>query len=115
MGRIAEDTVHRILVALTAPQKVLERSNAEGPVAGACLVQNKVDSLKAVGLVGRLEGDLVVGSHWVASAQGREIVADGAEVVDRMIGDGAWDIAAVGSAVVETSRTREEPRNRVLL
>ena len=104
-----------MLVALADPQKVLERSNAEGPAVGAYLVQNKVDSLQAVDLAGVPEGDPAVNSHWVASAQGREIVADGAEVVDRMIGDGAWDIAAVGSAVVETSRTREEPRNRVLL
>lgn len=111
----AEGTVRRILVALAARKKAQARSNAEDLVVEACLERYKADNPQTEGLAVVLDGELVKGSPQAAFDHHRETVADAAEVADKMIGGDAWGIVVADSAVVETSRTREEPRSLVSL
>lgn len=66
----------------------------------------KAGTSRVVGLEVVLEVGLGMGSQSVAIGRHKEAVAD-AEVVDMTIGGDAWDIAAGGSVVVATSKTRE--------
>lgn len=77
-------------------------------------MQCKAGMSWVVGLGEDLEVGLAMGSQPVAIGRHKEAVAD-AEVAGMTIGGDAWGIGAGGSAVVETSKTREELRSPVWL